>query len=138
MRLVGLSRRLGPLAPFGLCLACLPWAGLLLAMEPVAAGPLPAGSLLPLQAEAFRARYGQEALFRLRLGVDAASAPTPGASGADVAAVAPPCPVPSPAQAPSWAESAEQRQFNQALEQHRYYAAGQVLGLWQRRHGACP
>ena len=30
MRLVGLSRRLGPLAPFGHCLACLPWAGLLL------------------------------------------------------------------------------------------------------------
>ena len=135
MRLVGLSRRLGPLALFGLCLACLPWAGLLLAMVPVAARPLPAGSLLPLEPEAFRARYGQEALFRLRLGVDASLSPpasSPGVvSGAQPAASGP-CP-PS-----GWAASAERRQFDQALEQHRYYAAGQVLGLWQRRHGACP
>ncbi len=101
-------------------------------------GRLRADSLAPLDVERFRAQYGQDALFRLRLGVDAASAPTPGASGADVAAVAPPCPVPSPAQAPSWAESAEQRQFNQALEQRRYFDAGKVLGRWQRRHGACP
>ncbi len=135
MRHVGLPRQLGTLARFGLCLACLPWAGLLLAMEPVAAGPLPAGSLLPLESEAFRARYGQEALFRLRLGVDAAlspSASSPGVvSGAQPAASGP-CP-PS-----GWTASPERRQFDQALEQHRYYAAGQVLGLWQRRHGACP
>jgi hypothetical protein len=135
MRLAGLPRRLRPLTPFGLGLAGLPWAGLLLAMEPLSAAQLPAGSLLPLEAEAFRARYGQEALFRLRLGVDAAPSPStdsPGVVAGDQPAPAGPCP-PS-----GWAASAERRQFDQAVEQSRFYAAGQVLGLWQRRHAACP
>ena len=135
MRRLRLPRGLGPLTRLGLGLACLPWAGLPLAIEPVSAGPLPAGSLLPLEAEAFRARYGQEALFRLRLGVDASLDPAAGSPG-EVPGAQPgrsgPCP-PS-----GWAASPERRQFDQAVEQQRYYAAGQVLGLWQRRHGACP
>jgi len=135
MRCLRLPRGLGPLTPLGLGRACLPWAGLLLAIAPVSAGPLPAGSLLPLEAEAFRARYGQEALFRLRLGVDATLDPAAGSPG-EVPGAQPgrsgPCP-PS-----GWAASPERRQFDQAVEQQRYYAAGQVLGLWQRRHGACP
>ncbi len=104
---------------------------LVLAMAP--AGRLRAESLQPLDVERFRAQYGQDALFRLRLGVDAALAPIPGASGADDVAVTPAC----LAQAQSWNASAEQRQFNQALEQRRYIDAGKALGHWQRRHGFC-
>ncbi|MCX5967710.1 MAG: hypothetical protein NTV57_08760 [Cyanobacteria bacterium] len=55
-----------------------------------------------------------------------------------LAAVMPPCDVSAPALTLAWNGSAEQRQFNQALEPHRYFAAGQVPGLWQGRHAACP
>ena len=114
-------RRLGSLA-----LGCL-----VLAMAPSA--PLRAASLQPLDVEGFRARYGQEALFRLRLGVDAAIAPSPGAAGGGGDGRPP-----GPCEARTWAESAEQRQYTQAVEQQRYFDAGQALGRWQRRQGSCP
>ncbi|MFZ0409177.1 MAG: hypothetical protein WAM11_13860 [Cyanobium sp.] len=124
-------------------------AWLSLALAP---GRLEAESLLPLDAEGFRARYGQEALFRLRLGVDSAprSGPAAASSGAVRAAGSrPPGPCPAPAfqapaweapnwEAPNWKASAEQRQFHQAVEHQRFFEAGQILGLWQFRHGACP
>jgi hypothetical protein len=85
------------------------------------------GSLLPLDADTFRVQYGQEAIFRLRLGVDAALAPSQAADAAPPSA----CP------APDWQTSAERRQYSAALEQRRYYEAGQALGRWQRHQTFC-
>jgi len=85
------------------------------------------GSLLPLDADTFRAQYGQEAIFRFRLGVDAALAPSPAAE----AAPPPACP------APDWEASLERRQYSQTLEQRRFYEAGQALGRWQRQQTFC-
>ena len=104
-------------------LSSLALAGLLLGMAPL--GPLRAQSLLPVDGEHFREQYGQEALFRLRLGVDAGSVPPRGASPQA------PCP------APDWDGSAEQRQYNQALGQGSSFEAGKALGRWQRQQSLC-
>ena len=98
-------------------------AGLLLGIAPL--GPLRAQLLLPVDGERFRGQYGQEALFRLRLGVDAGSVTPTGAS--------PPARCP----APDWDGSAEQHQYNQALKQGSSFEAGKALGRWQRQQSLC-
>lgn len=76
-------------------------------------------SLAPLDTEAFRDRYGQEALFRLRLGVDASG-------GAQACAP----------DGPPWRDSEPRQRFEQALAQRRWYEAGRILGQWRRL--GCP
>ena len=98
-------------------------AGLLRGMAP--RGPLRAQTQLPGGGERFRDQYGQEALFRLRLGVDAGSV-TPGGASPQVR-----CP------APDWVGSAEQHQYNQALKQGSSFEAGKALGRWQRQQNLC-
>ena len=83
-------------------------------------GSPPASSLAPVDREAFRSQYGQEALFRLRLGVDAAD---PSGHGT---ATAGPCP------SPSWSGSPQQQRFDAALRGKQYYGAGVALGEWRR------
>ncbi|MEB3333112.1 MAG: hypothetical protein VKI83_11545 [Synechococcaceae cyanobacterium] len=80
-------------------------------------------SLAPIDVEPFRERYGQEALFRLRLGQEAAS---------DAGALC----VPPP---PAWLQSSQYRSFERLLASAQPYEAGRQLGawqLWQRRCGA--
>ena len=110
----------------GLALVLAPGGGPLRAGSVIPESPS-TGSLLPVDADTFRAQYGQEAIFRLRLGVDAALAPSPAAD----AASPPACPV------ADWQTSAERRQYSAALEQRRYYEAGQALGRWQRNQTIC-
>jgi len=80
-------------------------------------------SLAPIDREAFRQQYGQEGLFRLRLGVDAAEQPPKAGTGTQ------PCP------AATWAGSPQQQRYDAALSQRKYYAAGEALGEWRR---LCP
>lgn len=72
-------------------------------------------------------------LLRLALLPAAAGAPSPGTAGGGGDGRPP-----GPCEARTWAESAEQRQYTQAVEQQRYFDAGQALGRWQRRQGSCP
>lgn len=89
---------------------------------PVLAGAQTSGtSLAPVNVDQFRERYGQEALFRLRLGVD--SAPDPGAS----------CTPPPPA----WPESIQFREYERQLAAGAPYEAGRQLGGWQRWQRRC-
>jgi hypothetical protein len=81
------------------------------------------GSLAPIDREAFRQQYGQEGLFRLRLGVDAAVQP------AKAGAAPQPCP------AATWAGSPQKQRYDAALSLRKYYAAGEALGEWRR---LCP
>jgi hypothetical protein len=81
------------------------------------------GSLTPIDREAFRQLYGQESLFRLRLGVDAAEQP-PKAGAAPQG-----CP------ATTWAVSPQKQRYDAALSLRKYYAAGEALGEWRR---LCP
>ncbi len=81
------------------------------------------GSLAPIDREAFRQQYGQEGLFRLRLGVDAAEQP-PRAGAAPQS-----CP------AATWAVSPQKQRYDAALSVRKYYAAGEALGEWRR---LCP
>lgn len=83
-----------------------------------------AASLAPVDRELLRERYGQEALFRLRLGVDAgeADAGTPGVTGS--------CP------SRSWSDSPQQRRYAAAITAGQFFAAGQALGQWRRLCGA--
>ncbi|WP_159815986.1 hypothetical protein [Cyanobium sp. Copco_Reservoir_LC18] len=83
------------------------------------------GSLAPIDREAFRQQYGQEGLFRLRLGLEAAEQPAkPGAGNAPQA-----CP------AATWAGSPQKQRYDAALSLRKYYAAGEALGEWRR---LCP
>ena len=80
-------------------------------------------SLAPIDREVFRQQYGQEGLFRLRLGVDAAEQP-PKAGAAPQS-----CP------AASWAGSVQKQRYDAAMSLRKYYAAGEALGEWRR---LCP
>ncbi len=110
--------------------APLPWRPLQAApaaAEPSHGAPPPNGrSLAPLDTESIRTRYGQEALFRLRLGVEAVPA----------AGARPPTGVPCGAMA--WGTSPEHGRFEADLAAGRYFQAGQALGAWQNRTGPCP
>jgi len=86
-----------------------------------AAAPPSEPSLAPLDVEAFRSRYGQETLFRLRLGVGA---------GRDDGS-------PCPANPVDWNGSPQRRLFEAELGAGRPYAAGQWLGAWQIRQQRC-
>jgi hypothetical protein len=86
------------------------------------------GSLAPVDREAFRQQYGQEGLFRLRLGVEAAEQP-PKAGAAGAGALPQSCP------AVSWAGSLQKQRYDTALSLRKYYAAGEALGEWRR---LCP
>ena len=83
-----------------------------------------AASLAPVDRELLRERYGQEALFRLRLGVDAGErdAGTPGLTRS--------CP------SRLWPDSPQQRRWAAALTAGQFFAAGQALGQWRRLCGA--
>jgi hypothetical protein len=81
------------------------------------------GSLAPIDREAFRQQYGQEGLFRLRLGVDAAErTSTAGAA-------------PQPCPSPSWNSSLQKQRYVTALGRRQYFLAGEALGEWRR---LCP
>ena len=80
-------------------------------------------SLAPIDREAFRQQYGQEGLFRLRLGVDAAELP-PKAGAAPQS-----CP------AATWASSPQKQRYDAAIGLRKFYAAGEALGEWRR---LCP
>ncbi len=84
------------------------------------------GSLAPIDREAFRQQYGQEGLFRLRLGVDAAEQ-TPKAGAA-----------PQSCHATAWAGSQQKQRYDTALSLRKYYAAGEALGEWRRQCPARP
>jgi hypothetical protein len=80
-------------------------------------------TLAPVDGEAVRQRYGEEALFRLKLGVEAgerAPAPPSGTVGR--------C-------GGGWASSPQARLFQAALERKRWYEAGEALGTWRRQCG---
>jgi hypothetical protein len=83
------------------------------------------GSLAPIDREAFRQQYGQEGLFRLRLGVDAAQQPPK--AGAVTA--------PQSCPAATWASAPQKQRYDAALSLRKYYAAGEALGEWRR---LCP
>lgn len=86
------------------------------------AGATSTGSTLaPLDVEALRQRYGQEALFRLRLGVEAARD--------DGRSCAP--------SAQGWIGSPQQQQLEAELAAGRPYRAGQLLGAWQQHEQRC-
>lgn len=100
-----------------------PWAsgrpGLANAMqEPLSPGP---SSLAPVEVEAFRERYGQEALFRLKLGVEAGEA---AGHGRDMSGTV--C-------SGGWAGSRQQQQFEGALQRKQWFDAGEILGGWRRQ-----
>lgn len=85
------------------------------------------GSLAPIDREAFRQQYGQEGLFRLRLGLDAAEqTPKPGAGAGST---------PQSCPAATWAGSVQKQRFDAAMGLRKYYAAGEALGEWRR---LCP
>jgi hypothetical protein len=88
--------------------------------EPLSPQP---SSLAPVETEAFRERYGQEALFRLKLGVEAgerSAAPLPG---------------PAVACEAGWPSSPQGRAFQAALARQQWYGAGEALGAWRRQCG---
>ena len=85
------------------------------------------GSLAPIDREAFRQQYGQESLFRLRLGVDAAEQPAKAGAGAGS--------TPQPCPAASWAGSLQKQRYDAAMSQRKFYVAGEALGEWRR---LCP
>lgn len=80
------------------------------------------GSLAPIDREVFRQQYGQESLFRLRLGVEAADQPAKAGVGTAPQA----CP------AASWAGSPQKQRYDKALSERKYFAAGEGLGEWRR------
>ncbi|MEA5441207.1 hypothetical protein [Cyanobium gracile] len=84
------------------------------------------GSLAPIEREAFRQQYGQEGLFRLRLGVDAAE------QNLKAGAAPQPCP------AASWNSSLQKQRYDTALSRRQYYLAGEALGEWRRLCPASP
>ena len=80
-------------------------------------------SLAPIDREAFRQQYGQEGLFRLRLGVDAAEQPPKAAAA------------PQSCPAASWNSSPQKQRYDEAMGLRKFYAAGEALGEWRR---LCP
>jgi hypothetical protein len=82
-----------------------------------------AASLAPVDRELLRERYGQEALFRLRLGVDAGERDTGSPGGTRT------CP------SRLWSDSPQQRRYAAALSAGQFFAAGQALGQWRRLCG---
>ena len=82
-----------------------------------------AASLAPVDRELLRERYGQEALFRLRLGVDwgERDAGSPGGTRT--------CP------SRLWSDSSQQRRYGAALSAGQFFEAGQALGQWRRLCG---
>ena len=88
------------------------------------AAPTGQRSLAPLEVEAFRQRYGQQQLFRLRLGADA---------GFETFSAGSAC---AGFQA-DWAVSAQHSEFERALSAGQPFAAGQALGRWQRLASQC-
>ena len=104
---------------------------LFVALPLLAGGPLraaepaepSAASLAPVDRELLRERYGQEALFRLRLGVDAGERDAGSAGGTRS------CPV------RLWSDSPQQRGYAAALSAGQFFAAGQALGQWRRLCG---
>jgi len=104
---------------------------LLLAVPLLAGGPgraaelaePSAASLAPVDRELLRERYGQEALFRLRLGVDwgERDAGSPGGTRT--------CP------SRVWSDSSQQRRYGAALSAGQFFEAGQALGQWRRLCG---
>ncbi len=81
-------------------------------------GLLLATSLAPVDPELIRGSYGQEALFRFELGVDAGLA-TEAAKNCS-----------GPQQA--WGASAQQQAMEAALKRGQFFEAGQLLGIWQK------
>lgn len=79
-----------------------------------------AASLAPVDREWLRDQYGKEALFRLRLGVDAGErdAGSAGPSGRCTSV--------------HWADSPQQRRYAAALRAGHFFEAGQALGQWRR------
>jgi hypothetical protein len=106
-------------------------AMLLLPSRPLLAAPLGGDptqgvrSLAPVDGEAFRSRYGQEALFRLRLGVDAFR----DAVNPQQAVLSCP-PV-------GWSEAPEHASYERELAAGSYFRAGQALGAWQHQARVC-
>ena len=84
-------------------------------------------SLAPIDREAFRQQYGQEGLFRLRLGLDAAEQSPKAGAGAGS--------TPQPCPAATWTGSPQKQRYDAALSLRKYYAAGEALGEWRR---LCP
>lgn len=82
-------------------------------MVPLPPPLLLAADLAPVDTESFRSRYGQEALFRFDLGVEAAP---PGPCGAPTT---------------TWNGSPQQARMEAALGAGLWYEAGQALGQWQ-------
>jgi hypothetical protein len=84
-----------------------------------------AASLAPVDREWLRQQYGQEALFRLRLGVDAgerdAAERDPGFAGGS-----------GGCSAVHWPDSPQQRRYAAALRAGHFFEAGQALGQWRR------
>lgn len=86
--------------------------------------PMEHRSLAPLNGEAFRLRYGQQRLFRLRLGADAGFEASSKDSGC------------ASFQA-EWPGSAQHGQFERAMDADQPFAAGLALGRWQRLSEQC-
>lgn len=85
-------------------------------------GLLLATALAPVDPELIRSSYGQEALFRFELGVDA---------GLGTEA---PKNCPGPHQ--GWGASAERQAMEAALKRGQFFEAGKELGAWQKT-GQC-
>jgi hypothetical protein len=125
LRGAGPRRSLGWLGVLGLTVVLgLPPGGGKAQVEAVDGPRTPEPSTLaPVDREVFRQRYGEEALFRLKLGVESgerAPASRLGATGM--------C-------GDSWASSPQARAFQAALERKRWYDAGEELGMWRRQCG---
>ena len=82
-----------------------------------------AASLAPVDRELLRERYGQAALFRLRLGVDSGERDAGSAGGTRT------CP------SRLWSDSSQQRHYLSALSAGHFFEAGQALGQWRRLCG---
>ncbi|MEN9877902.1 MAG: hypothetical protein RLZZ158_941 [Cyanobacteriota bacterium] len=85
-------------------------------------GLLVATSLAPVDPELIRSSYGQEALFRFELGVDAGL-------GMETPKI---CPDPRQ----GWGASAQHQAMEAALKRGQFFEAGKELGAWQKA-GQC-
>jgi hypothetical protein len=80
-------------------------------------------SLTPVDTEAFRQRHGQEALFRLMLGVDSGERTSTLGIGSAAGC------------ADGWAKAPQAQGFQAALNRKQWYEAGETLGRWRRQCG---
>lgn len=98
-----------------------PWGG-----QPCGATPLKPlltpnpSSLAPIDKEAFIQRYGDEALFRLQLGVEGGERSDPKGGGT------------APCQG-GWQGSEQEQRFQAAVNRKQWYAAGEIVGIWRRQ-----